>query len=176
VGLKDDAFLAEGEQLVHFFDGKLLSNERAAVLHIVEGDVHHWHLLVYVFVVGAALGKVIRFTIGFANISELVLVERAAHHNSAHLEILVVLLVEIPLLATCFLPKEVDINDFFHLFLAFLLLFGRLQTVVVVDSVLVYVFAEGIFAVLAEEVSFELVLLASHLKSSIRERSYYLML
>lgn len=75
MGLEDDAFLPEGKQLIHFFYGKLLSYECAAVLHIVQRDVHHWYLLVDVFVVGAAFGKVIGFAIGLANIPELVLVE-----------------------------------------------------------------------------------------------------
>lgn len=94
-----------------------------------------WNFFVDVFVIGAAFGKVICFAIGFANISELVFIEGAPDHNSAHLEILMILLVEIPLLPPRLLPEKVNIDDFFHLLFAFFLLLGCFQTVVVVDSV-----------------------------------------
>lgn len=40
MSLKDDAFPANGEELIQIFDGELLGHESAAELHIIEGDMH----------------------------------------------------------------------------------------------------------------------------------------
>lgn len=86
-------------------------------------------LLADIFGIGAALGEVVGFPVGLPDVFELVLVETRPHHDAAHLQVLMVLLVEIPLLSTCILAEEVDVHSSLDpLLWLLLLLSGGQQT------------------------------------------------
>jgi hypothetical protein len=114
-------------QLVEILDGELAGNERAAELHVIQGDVDEWLLLADVLGVGAALREIIGLPVGLPNVVELILVEARPHHDAAHLEVLVILLVEVALLPTRLLPEEVDVDATLDALLRLLLLLPRRQ-------------------------------------------------
>ena len=110
VRLEDDALAVQREELVELLDGELVGHERAAELHVVERDVHQRLLLAHVLGVAAALREAAGLAVGLADVVELVLVEGGTHHDAAHLQVLVVLLVEIPLLPPRLLPEQVYVH------------------------------------------------------------------
>ena len=96
-------------------------------------------MFVIIFVVGVAFGEIIGLSIGFPNVVELVLIEGTANHNAAHLQKLVVLLMEIPLLASRLLSEEVDIDGSLDpLIRFFLILTHRIQHLIVLQSISIY--------------------------------------
>ena len=64
-------------------------------------------MLLHVLAISIPLSEVIILSVGLADVVELVLVEGRADHYAAHLEVLVVLLVEVSLLAAGLLAEEV---------------------------------------------------------------------
>jgi hypothetical protein len=89
--------------------------------------------------VGAALGEVVSLAVAFPDVVELVLVEGGAHHDAAHLEVLVVLLVEVALLASRLLAEEVYVHCPFQPFFRPLLLFPHgFHQLVVTNAFLVH--------------------------------------
>ena len=110
MGLEQHRLLAEGQQLVDLPDGELGGQQGAAELHPVQRHVHHGGRLGLVAVVAAALREVLGPPVLVAEGGELVLVEGAPHHHAAHLEVLVVLLPELPLLSAHLLPEQVDVD------------------------------------------------------------------
>jgi hypothetical protein len=66
--------------------------------------------LLDVLVAGISFGEVIDLAVGLANIVELIFIEGATHHDPTHLEVLMVLLVELPLLPPCLLSENVCVN------------------------------------------------------------------
>lgn len=93
-------------------------------------------MFVDVFAIGVTLCEVIGLSIGLAYVVELVLVEGTADHNAAHLQELVILLMEIPLLSSCLLSEKVDIDSSLDLLIRFLLILPqRIQHMVVLQPI-----------------------------------------
>lgn len=93
-------------------------------------------MFVDVFAIGVALCEIIGLSVGLPNVVELVLVEGAAHHDAAHLQKLVVLLMEVPLLPSRLLSEEVDIDGPLDPLLRFLLILThRIQHLVVLQPI-----------------------------------------
>ena len=138
VGLEDDAIGPDGEQLVQLLDWELLRDQRAAELDVVERDVDEWGLLVDVFAVGVALGEAIGLSVGLSDVVKLVLVKGAPDHDAAHLQKLVVLLMEIPLLPPRLLSEQVDVDSPLDpLIRLFLILPQGIQHLVVLEPICV---------------------------------------
>jgi hypothetical protein len=73
--------------------------------------VNHRRFPIDVLVAGISFGEIIGLAVGLTNIVELVFIEGATHHDSTHLEVLVVLLVELPLLPPRLLSEDVYVNS-----------------------------------------------------------------
>ena len=89
--------------------------------------MHKRGMFLHVLAVGVALGEVIILPVGLADVVEFVLVKGGAHHDSAHLEVLVVLLVEVSLLPAGLFAEEVQVHPALYSLLAFLLVAVRLE-------------------------------------------------
>jgi hypothetical protein len=127
VRLEDDAFPSNGEELVEIFDRELFGHESTAKLHIVQRNMHEWSVFLHILAVGVALREIVIFSVGLANVVEFVLVEGGTHHDAAHLQVLVVLLVEVSLLTAGLLAEQVEIHSSFYSLLAFLLVAVRFE-------------------------------------------------
>ena len=97
-----------------------------------------WGLLVDVFAVGVALGEAIGLSVGLSDVVKLVLVKGAPDHDAAHLQKLVVLLMEIPLLPPRLLPEQVYIDSPLNPLIRLLLILPQgIQHLVVLEPICV---------------------------------------
>lgn len=93
-------------------------------------------MFVDVFAVGVSFCEIIGLSVGLPNVVKLVLVEGTADHDAAHLQKLMILLMEIPLLPPCLLPEKVDIDSSLDPLIRFLLILPqRVQHLVVLQPI-----------------------------------------